>query len=215
MIQIKEILELEIHPSLDLVSQSLDKHVMPVAVSRVNWSEYPYQPEVSIQLAYNEKALFLKFNVREQAVMARVSEPNGPVWTDSCVEFFISPESNSDYYNIEMNCIGTPLLGYHTTGEATLHATAEQIKAIRTKSTLGNETFDEKKGDFRWNLTAVIPFSALFKHTMKPSKGVKFKANFYKCGDHLTVPHFVAWTAICTEKPSFHQPDFFGEIEFA
>ncbi len=40
-------------------------------------------------------------------------------------------------------------------------------------------------------------------------------ANFYKCGDKLTVPHFVTWNSIGTNKPDFHQPKFFGELYFS
>jgi hypothetical protein len=34
------------------------------------------------------------------------------VHEDSCVEFFISFEEDSSYYNLEINCIGTCLFGY-------------------------------------------------------------------------------------------------------
>jgi hypothetical protein len=49
----------------------------------------------------------------------------------------------------------------------------------------------------------------------KPSlSGLRAKANFYKCGDGLTVPHFVTWAPISTEKPDYHRPEFFDWLEF-
>jgi Carbohydrate-binding family 9 len=45
-------------------------------------------------------------------------------------------------------------------------------------------------------------------------EGKKCKANFYKCGDKLAQPHFLAWNRIETPEPDFHQPAFFGDIEF-
>jgi hypothetical protein len=47
-----------------------------------------------------------------------------------------------------------------------------------------------------------------------PVKGKKMRGNFYKCGDELSVPHFVSWTKINTPNPSFHVPECFGGLEF-
>jgi hypothetical protein len=82
----------------------------------VNWIEFPYKPDVSVQIAFNENELFLRYQVKEQSVKAEIKESNGWVWTDSCVEFFLSPEGNDEYYNLEMNCIGTILFGFRKKG---------------------------------------------------------------------------------------------------
>ena len=39
-----------------------------------------------------------------------------------------------------------------------------------------------------------------------------FKANFYKCGDMTVKKHYAAWNPVFTEKPSYHQPQFFGQV---
>jgi len=38
-------------------------------------------------------------------------------------------------------------------------------------------------------------------------------ANFYKCGDGLSKPHYLSWKPIVAEKPDFHRPEFFSTIE--
>lgn len=212
--RLKKILAGEVLPSLETVLQTLDANVKPVSLDFVNWTSYPYKPDVAVQLANNEHAFFIKYQVREKAVMALATEPNGEVWTDSCVEFFVSPDNGADYYNFEFNCIGTALLGYNAPGQVVTHASADQIATIRRMASLGNQPFAERKGDFEWHLVAAIPFEVLFKHDFKPVPGQKLRVNFYKCGDHLSEPHFVAWTKIDTEQPSFHQPAFFGEVVF-
>ncbi len=201
-------------PSLETVERILDDEVASQTVGYVNWPSFPYAPHVGVQLAYNDEAFFIKYRVREQAVMALSTQPNGEVWTDSCVEFFISPDNDSTYYNFEFNCIGTALLGYNRPGEKVVHASAGQIAAIRRFSSLGGTPFAERKGGFDWHLVAMIPFESLFKHRFVPQIGQRVRVNFYKCGDHLSEPHFLSWTRIETEQPSFHQPMFFGEIEF-
>ena len=139
---------------------------------------------------------------------------NGRVWTDSCVEFFLSPDGNDVYYNLEMNCIGTALLGYRKKGGPTEHASDELMNSIRRISTLGNTTFQERKEQTQWQVTVAIPWNVYFKHDLKPIHGKKMRGNFYKCGDELSVPHFVSWTKIKTDKPAFHMPEFFGGLEF-
>jgi hypothetical protein len=42
--------------------------------------------------------------------------------------------------------------------------------------------------------------------------GATLCANFYKCGDELSVPHYISWAPIEAEKPNFHRPDCFGKM---
>jgi len=53
-----------------------------------------------------------------------------------------------------------------------------------------------------------------FHHKVKNLKGKTFRANFYKCGDMLTVPHYVTWNPVGTENPDYHQPKYFGLLKF-
>lgn len=202
------------NPPLELVGEAMDLEIEALPLEVLNWKDFPYKPHVSVQIAYNENELFLRYKVNEQAVKAEITESNGPVWTDSCVEFFLSPEGNDEYYNLEMTCIGTALLGFRKKGEPATHATKEQIATIRRISTLGDLPFPEEKMDIPWNITIAIPLEVFFNHALKPLQGKKMRGNFYKCGDDMTVPHFVSWTKIKTEKPSFHVPEYFGGLEF-
>ena len=212
--KVHQILEGFSNPPLELVSETLDQDVPGLKLETLNWEEFPYLPDVEVQIAYNDNELFLQYKVNEQSVKAEQGANNGKVWTDSCVEFFLSPDQNDVYYNLEMNCIGTALLGFRKKGDPTEHASDELINSIRRISTLGNATFHEKKEQTAWKITVAIPWKVFFKHNLTPVKGKKMRGNFYKCGDELSVPHFVSWTKIDTEKPAFHMPEFFGGLVF-
>ncbi len=212
--KINKILDGFSEPPLELLAETLDLEVLPLQVEMVNWEDFAYKPDVSVQIAWNDEELFLQYKVTEQSVMAITSESNGPVWTDSCVEFFLSPEGNDDYYNLEMNCIGTVLLGFRKKGEKPVHAEAALIERIRRVSSLGSSPFQEKLGEMSLQITAAIPWNVFFSHRIDFVSGTKMRGNFYKCGDHLSVPHFVSWTKIGTDKPNFHCPEFFGGLEF-
>ncbi len=212
--KVHQILEGFSNPPLELISETLDLEIEPLKLDVVNWVEFPYHPKVTVQIAYNEEELFLQYQVSEQSVKAEVTKSNGRVWTDSCVEFFLSPDGNDEYYNLEMNCIGTALLGFRKKGDPTVHASEEQIASIRRISSLGNSPFPELKKQTEWQITVAVPWKAFFKHELKPVSRMKMRGNFYKCGDELSIPHFVSWTKIKTEKPSFHNPESFGGLEF-
>mgnify|MGYP005710325143 CR=1 FL=1 len=60
--------------------------------------------------------MFLKFYVNENHILARRSSANTATHKDSCVEFFIDPIGDGNYYNFEFNCIGTTHLAYGLKG---------------------------------------------------------------------------------------------------
>ena len=181
----------------------------------VNWPEkFPYSPEVRFGIGHTGREILLRFEVREQATMGLVTTDNGAVWQDSCVEFFLSPDDTGYYYNFEFNCIGTKLLGFRKERERFTHAPAEVMRSIPTFPTLGNSPVELREGDIRWNLEAVIPASALFRHEIADLTGMTARANFYKCGDSLPTPHFLSWMPIDNPTPDFHLERFFGQVVF-
>lgn len=184
----------------------------PIACN--NWAaEYPYAPKATFSAAHNGTHLFLTFRVDEECTAAVVTEDNGPVWTDSAVEFFISFDDKG-YYNFEFSCIGKALLGFRKTKPDVTHAEADIMKTIRRVSSLGEANFEERTGENHWELHVTIPATAFFAHDFATLDGLKARANVYKCGDNLSKPHFLSWQPIRTEKPNFHVPEFFGDVEF-
>ena len=73
--------------------------IIPKADSRLSlslnnapWKEqYPYMPEVSLEIAHNGQEILLDWHVRENCTRAEAATDGGPVWEDSCVEFFFLP----------------------------------------------------------------------------------------------------------------------------
>lgn len=200
------------NPAL-IIESMQDMKVNEVAC--VNWpGEYPSAPKVAFKMAHNGTHIFLQFFVEEDEILAKTAEDNGPVWTDSCVEFFISFGDSPYYYNAEFSCIGKALLGYRKDKQHAEHGSPAIMNSIKRYSSLGSEPFDKKKGDFKWNMLVVIPVTAYWQSGLTSFSGVKARANFYKCGDNLTTPHFLSWNPILTEKPNFHVPQYFGELNF-
>ncbi|MDD4871084.1 MAG: carbohydrate-binding family 9-like protein [Kiritimatiellae bacterium] len=212
-----EIRELEMGtscPALAEISARLDELNPKQKIDIINWASFPYKPEVRFIMAYGVNEIYLKFYVREKNTKAEKNENNQMVCEDSCVEFFVSPVDDGLYYNFEFNPIGTTLLGCGTGRHAIVWAPSIHIDRIRRLASMGNVTFPEIKGDNKWTLTVAIPFEVFFKHNIRSIKGKSFRANFYKCGDKLSAPHYVTWNPVKTEQPDYHRPEYFGLLKF-
>jgi len=197
--------------TLQAVSDALDLRGKN-DINTINWPEFSYAPEVKFAMAWDEGHFYLKFFVKEQHAAAITDFNNGPVWEDSCCEFFCAFD-NSGYYNLETNCIGAQLFCWQGEDGEKEQGSDENISKMQRRSSLGNTAPVSLKGDIGWDLVMMIPVSVFFRHSGKKlSQGMQFRANFYKCGDKTHEPHFVSWNAIGVAKPDFHQPDFFGKV---
>jgi hypothetical protein len=193
---------------LNNISQLLDKKDRN-NLSFTPWSKFPYKPEVAFSIAYNKEYIFLKYYVAEKQIRANANQINGPVWEDSCVEFFISLEEGGGYYNIEFNCIGTGLIGYGKSRKERERLDPEVVNKVKTMSVIRPSS-----NKIEWELTLAIPTEVFIHQKHISLNNCKCRANFYKCGDKLDDPHFVTWSDIETTEPDFHRPEFFSTIIF-
>jgi hypothetical protein len=202
------------YPGLDEISAIMDERNEKLLIDTLNWKGYTYKPEVELSVSYSDHEIFLKYYITEDYFKAEKTETNQMVCEDSCVEFFVSPEDDGIYYNLEFNGIGTCLLGTGTGRENSIRADPEVISKIRRLTSVGEKPVNETEGEFKWTITIAIPFEVFFHHKIKKLKGKTFRANFYKCGDMLKVPHYVTWNPVGTEEPDYHQPYYFGLLRF-
>lgn len=202
------------YQSLAAISAGLDDLDSRHRIDILNWKEYNYRPDVKFSIAHNGSAIFIKYYVRENYVKAEKTRTNDSVSKDSCVEFFVAPANDGMYYNFEFNSIGTCLAGSGTgrhDSKTIDPALADKIARLPDIST---KPFAERKGDIEWTLTVAIPVELLFRHETGDLGGQSFRANFYKCGDELSRPHYLTWNPVAWEKPDFHRPESFGLINF-
>ena len=186
---------------------------MKYAVDKLNWPEaFPEKPEVSVEVNNDHDYLFLHWHVKGEQLRAVTTEDQGPVWEDSCVEFFCQVPGDKHYMNFECNCIGA-MVGSRRLGRAeeVQPFSSDEMGRITRKCIFPKEAFEEKDGWFEWEVELAIPLDLIFRDK-KPVFPQVLKANFYKCADKTKRPHFLSWQPICLPKPDFHCPQFFGEI---
>ncbi len=178
-----------------------------------------FKPEAQVKMMYDKDNIYLIFRVKDRNVRCITNKINGPVWQDSAVEFFFSPDSNSPllYFNLETNCGGTPLLHYNVIPRReSKRLTEEEIKQIEIAHSLPEITDPEIKEPVTWTLEYRIPLSLLEKYSKvsRPAKGVEWRANFYKIAENSSNSHYITWSKIDKPKPDFHVPQSFGKLIF-
>ncbi len=181
------------------------------------------QVNASFDIGHDIHNILLRFVVEEEEVRATCTGFNSSVWEDSCVEFFFSPvqgaNGNSDqdplfYYNLEFNAIGTVLGGYGKDRHDRSWLQETHLSRIETVPSLGRKPFGIRNELTRWSLHVRIPVSVFCFSGIKRLTGLTGRANFYKCGDRLTHPHYLSWQPVESPTPDFHTPQFFGKIQF-
>ncbi|MBR5924730.1 MAG: hypothetical protein IKZ60_04650 [Bacteroidales bacterium] len=187
----------------------------PQRLDCLNWPAWPYKPSVEFHIGYDEGGIRLEWKVDEQTIRALQGTSGCDVYEDSCVEFFFQPSADDPhYYNFEWNAIGNLCVSWRTGRFDPEPAPAAIYGLVKAEASCGDVPFAERPADGPWTLKLYIPLEALWKNGVTSLKGLKARGNFYKCGDGLTVPHFVTWGPIVTEKPDYHRPEFFKEIVF-
>lgn len=199
--------------SLKEAATILEQQTVLQFIHTINWKAFPYRPVVKFRIGHVSDEIWLRFYVQEKHIMALETRTNGDVYKDSCVEFFISPDGKN-YYNFEFNCIGTIHAGYGAGRHNRTPVPVEIAEKIGVASSLGNKTFAEKTGNFEWELMIRIPVSCFVFSNLDSFDGLKATANFYKCGDDTSEPHYVTWNPVETASPDYHRPEYFGSILF-
>ena len=180
-----------------------------------------HRPETSARLLYNADGIFGIFHVADRYVRAVSTRYGGPVYKDSCVEFFVKPVPEKGYFNFEFNCGGTLLCSYITDAERTpegfmefIPVPEEEAKLVTVYHSLHQVVDPEITGPLTWMLEFFIPFALLEKNigALGCLTGREWKANFYKCGDETSHPHWASWQPV--PQLNFHMPEYFGTIRF-
>jgi hypothetical protein len=182
-----------------------------------------HRPDTRVKLVYDGRALYGIFRVQDCYVRCTRLNFQDAVYKDACVEFFVQPRPGAGHFNFEMNCCGALLSRYIEDArrrpdntffrQAGLPAAA--ASRIRIETTLTGPIEEEITEPLEWRLSFAIPLPVLeaFCGPLGDPRGQTWRANFNKCAEESTHPHWAAWASI-GEKRDFHQPDRFGRLVF-
>ena len=190
---------------------------LPIACFRPEGSRH--YPKTNAKLTYNSEKISCIFQVQDQYTTCIHTTNQSPVCQDSCVECFVQPKPDYGYFNFEFNCGGTLLASYVTdptrigTGlKEYAYLSDREIEKIEIFASLPRKVHPEIQHPLTWYLEFSVPFS-VFENYLGPLatiRGRQWKANFYKCGDRTSHPHWASWSPV--DELNFHLPDCFGTV---
>jgi hypothetical protein len=181
-----------------------------------------HHPRTICKLLYDANKIYGIFKVDDQFVRSVHSGLQADVYKDSCVELFVQPQAAQGYFNFEFNCGGAMHASYVTDPTRVAGRVkgfvplpqehADEIQRYHSLPEIIDQEITQKT---IWLLEFSIPFAVLERYAgnLGNVRGQTWRANFYKCGNDTSHPHWGAWSPI--NELSFHLPACFGKINFA
>lgn len=180
-----------------------------------------HRPTTEARVLYGETGLYVHFRVQDKYVRCIETEYHGKVWEDAAVEFFVQPKLERGYFNFEINCGGTMLLSYHENlnykgpkGREEGSVPWELASQVTIFHSMPKVVEPEIADAVTWHIEYFIPFSVLEEYVgaLGEVGGQTWRANFYKCAENNSHPHWATWSPI--DGNSFHAPEYFGTLQF-
>lgn len=207
-------------PPLDLDAGAWSQaHTARIDAFRPESSDH--RPVTLVRLLHSGRALHGLFDVTDRYVRCTRARFNDMVCKDSCVEFFVKPRANCGYINFEFSAIGTLHASFITDPTRTpdgfkqfVRLSPEDARMVTVSHTLDGPIDPELAQPVQWRLGFTIDIFLLERY-IGPLGDVSsqvWRANFYKCGDETSRPHWAAWSPV--PRLNFHDPDAFGELAF-
>ena len=182
-----------------------------------------HRPKVKAKALYSDDGLFVFFRVLDRYVRAVRTEYQSSVCKDSCVEFFVEPKPGRGYFNFEINCAGTMLLYFIEDpsivpgkGFAKWRPVPPETGGqVRIYHSIPGVVEPELDAETEWKVEYFIPLKVFetFLGPLSPLAGQTWRANFYKCADETSHPHWASWAPL-HGKTSFHLPGYFAPLRF-
>lgn len=183
------------------------EEIKPLSVATYSWN-CAYRPQMTAKAAFvPNEGFYVKTCCQESDPRATYTEPNSPVCRDSCMEFFAAFDTAKPevYVNYEINANGCALAQFGTSDNRPFLDPADMPTPTVTRT------------EDSWGWELFIPLTVLNKlfGEIEYKAGSVIRANVFKCGDDTASPHYGSWQPIDWPYPSFHRPQFFGEMRLA
>ncbi len=193
---------------------------IPSELLRNHMGEKPdHFPKTEVKIAYDGMAIYVMFRVEDRYVRAIAAKHQACVCGDSCVEFFFTPgpDVTKGYFNFELNCGGTILFHFNSEPKkGRIEIPESDCGQIAKTHSLPCMIDPEIREPVTWTVEYAIPIALLRRYcpVSTPKPHALWRANFYKCADHTSHPHWLTWSPVDYPKPNFHLPQSFGVLEF-
>ena len=184
------------------------------------------RPDVRFRALCAGGRIAVRFEVRgDRFVRSVATEPQGPVWKDSCVEFFVQPAEAAGHFNFEVNAGGALHASYIVDPRRLPEGgyadwaplPPEWMARVAVRTSLPRVVDPPLPGPLDWCAEIAVPLALLAAVSgapCGPRAGDEWRGNLFHCGDETPSPRWGAWSGV-GERLDFHQPARFGVLRFA
>jgi hypothetical protein len=166
----------------------------------------------SVAVYRDEDTLTFVFSASDDHVTARYYGHDEPLWEHDAVEVFLAPERLTEYFELEVNPLGTTFDariespdGRRDTMRTFLEWTCEGLFAAVRREV-------ESSRAMTLETTIRIPFATVGG---APAAGAEWRANLFRIDRHPEAgDEFTAWHPTLQTPADFHVPGAFGTLRF-
>ena len=190
-------------PRLPLTGRHVALPPVPLVDARTGT---PPRLTTALRLGTRNGALCVRFDGRDDGVVATHTRRDAPLWEEDVFEVFLAPgeEPAWAYYELEVNPLGTLF-------DARVASPDLRRATMRVDSSWTCPGFAARvtRGPGRWSACLRIPLAELGSERLPR----EWRANFYRI-DRGAVDEFSAWSPTFADPPDFHVPERFGILRF-
>jgi len=193
-----------------------------LAIGHFHARSTDHRPGAGAKLLHSGDILYALFRVDDRYMRSVHVDYESDTYKDSCVELFVQPEGREGYFALEANCGGAFSLRYVEDPTRTPNRFARwsavspgDAAGVRMAHSMPARVDPELAGPVSWWVEVAFPCRAMEPYCgpIGPLSGQRWRGNLFKCGDETSHPHWASWAPI-GEELNFHQPRYFGDLEF-
>ncbi|TCW62428.1 carbohydrate-binding family 9-like protein [Treponema sp. J25] len=172
------------------------------------WAGYDtLQYSTCVRIGYTDQFLYVRFDAYAPTLRARRTEPKSDVFRDDCLEVFLMPPG-CRYWAWEINALGT-LLDYQAYTQE-----GKEIEFEYPWKSTAQYTVQYYSQEKTLVLELALPWHD-FERTEPPLPGTQWRISLNRIIlNEEEKPSYGSWSSFPKEKVSFHQPEYFGILEF-
>jgi hypothetical protein len=194
-------------PFLEVSHLSRSQRLVESAALRLRDARTGAEPRLRtvVRLGLRDGALLVRFDARDDRIVATRTDRDGPLWTEDVVEVFLSPfDPARIYYEFEVNPLGT-LFDARVESPDLARATMR----VEPQWTCRGFSARVRRARGRWSALLAIPLAPM----MERASPTVWRGNFYRV-DRGNPDEFSAWSPTFADPPDFHRPEQFGYLSF-
>ena len=161
----------------------------------------PTRLRTSFRLGLRNGILSVRFDGRDDGIVATHTQRDAPLWEEDVFEIFLSPEDPPrHYFEFEVNPLGTLF-------DARVSSPDLRRATMRVETAWDCAGFEARvsRGPRRWSASLRIPLRELCEGPVP----ARWRANFFRI-DRGGSGEFSAWSPTFADPADFHVPERFG-----